>query len=357
MIKRIKEYKKLPGLLSLVFILILSATPVNAQFSFGTVKENALKDQKEKTSKKTEVNDKKDPLLETLKGEQKIWKFRVGMVFEANSKGPCTDIIGTVPVPMDFPEQKVRIIEENFPRTARVYYRELKEGGVKQLVVKMRNLRGGQKIEVSVLMEVTRFTMAPPKETQKFVLPKKLPRKIKQYLKEGPYMEVNSNMVQKAAKEAVTNKKSAWDKAEAIFKYVRDNVKYKEELKQGTMRGALSALRNKAGDCEDMCALFIAMCRAQEIPARLVWVEGHCFSEFYLEDEEERGHWFPAQVAGTEPIGGMADNRIIYQKGDNFKIPEDPKATLPYVKELFMGEVAKQAPNPKYHFIKEILDN
>lgn len=357
MIKQIRQYKKLMGLLSVTFILILFTAPANAQFSFGTVKENAIKDQKEKTPKKTEANDKTDSLLESLKGEQKIWKFRVGMVFEAHSKGPCTDVLGTIPVPMDFPEQKVRIIEENFPRTARVYYRELKEGGVKQLVLKMRNLRGGQKVEATVLMEVTRYAMAVPKETQSFVLPKKMSRKIKQYLKEGPYMEVNSSMVQKAAKEAVTDKKSAWDKMEAIFKYVRDHVQYKEELKQGTIRGALSALRNKSGDCEDMCALFISMCRAQNIPARLVWVEGHCFSEFYLEDSEERGHWFPAQVAGTEPVGGMTDNRIIYQKGDNFKIPEDPKATLPYVKELFMGEVAKQAPNPKYHFIKEILDN
>lgn len=327
-------------------LLFFLSIPLQAQISFGTLKDSP---------DKTESGKESSP--EDLKGEQSIVKYRAGMVFEARQGGPCDNITGTVPVPLDFPEQKVRIIEENFPKNARVYYRELKEGGVKQLVLKMPTLRPGQKIEATVLFEVTKYALLAPKETKGFVIPKKATKKTRQYLRDSIYFESDSRMVRNAAKTAVADKKGAWDKVEGIFQYVRDNVQYKEELKQGQIRGALSALRTKAGDCEDMCALFISMCRAQNIPARLVWVEGHCYAEFYLEDTKGESHWFPAQVAGTEPLGGMADTRIILQKGDNFKVPEDPQSTVPYVKELFTGSVKNNGPDPKYQFIKEISGN
>ena len=102
-----------------------------------------------------------------------------------------------------------------------------------------------------------------------------------------------------------------------------------------------------------MSALFIAMCRAIEIPARLVRVPGHCWAEFYLVDDEKNGYWFPAQVAGTEELGSMQDTRVILQKGDSFRLPESPKEEELYVKELFMGVVKEGGPDPQYQFIQE----
>ena len=58
-------------------------------------------------------------------------------------------------------------------------------------------------------------------------------------------------------------------------------------------------LKDGTGDCEEMTSLFIAICRAADIPARTVWVPGHCYPEFYLEDDKGEGHWFPCQAAGT----------------------------------------------------------
>ena len=54
----------------------------------------------------------------------------------------------------------------------------------------------------------------------------------------------------------------------------------------------------------------------------MVWVQGHCYPEFYLQDEDEGEHWFPCQVAGPRAFGSMPDHRPILQKGDNFRIPE-----------------------------------
>ena len=87
----------------------------------------------------------------------------------------------------------------------------------------------------------------------------------------------------------------------------------------------MAALKDKTGDCEELTSLFIALCRASDIPARTVWVPGHCYPEFYLEDDEGKGHWFPCQAAGSRAFGGIPEQKPILQKGDNFSVPENPR--------------------------------
>jgi len=56
--------------------------------------------------------------------------------------------------------------------------------------------------------------------------------------------------------------------AENIFRWVAGNVQYSGYLKNA--RGALYAFRNKMGDCTEFMYLFVALCRANEIPARCI---------------------------------------------------------------------------------------
>jgi hypothetical protein len=112
-----------------------------------------------------------------------------------------------------------------------------------------------------------------------------------------------------------------WQQAEAIYDWVRENVDYQE----GNLKGAVAALRDGNGDCEELTSLFIALCRASNIPARTVWVPGHCYGEFYLQDEQGQGHWLPCQAAGARDFGRISETRPILQKGDNFRVPEDPR--------------------------------
>ncbi len=292
---------------------------------------------------------KRGPIL----GKATSHKYRAGMIFRAAANGTCSNVIGTAPVPMDFPEQKVRTLEEEFPRVARVDYRDVKEGGARQLVFKMRELKAGQGVQATALYEVVRYPLLPPTEPEIYEIPKKPTTEIRRYLKNGPYIESTSKTVRTLAKETAGEIDGAWDKVDAIFKYVRDNVQYKEILIDKPMRGALAAVKAREGDCEDMCALFIAMCRASDIPARLVRVPGHCWAEFYLVDDQKEGYWFPAQVAGNEPLGSLQDTRVILQKGDNFRLPETPKEESLYVKELFMGNVKEGGGDPEYQFVQE----
>ena len=59
---------------------------------------------------------------------------------------------------------------------------------------------------------------------------------------------------------------------------------------------------------------------SKTFPARAVWIPGHTYPEFYLEDENGKGHWFPCQAAGSYQFGSMSEKRPILQKGDRFKV-------------------------------------
>ena len=99
------------------------------------------------------------------------------------------------------------------------------------------------------------------------------------------------------AADITAGKEPGWDRAAALFDWVRENVKYEFAEK---IKPAVQALDDKQGDCEELSSLVIALCRAKKIPARAVWVPGHCYPEFYLTDDKGQGHWFPCQAAGAD---------------------------------------------------------
>jgi phage/plasmid primase-like uncharacterized protein len=82
-----------------------------------------------------------------------------------------------------------------------------------------------------------------------------------------------------------------------------------------------------------------------------VWVPDHCYPEFYLQDSQGKGTWFPCQIAGDGHIfGSMDEERPILQKGDNFKVPEE-KGPQRYVKQSFKATNAEG--NPEVRFVLE----
>ncbi|MBI2823728.1 MAG: transglutaminase domain-containing protein [Planctomycetia bacterium] len=245
---------------------------------------------------------------------------------------PCAGIVATVPVPMDWPEQEVRIVSEDFsPYVKHAAYRE--QTGVKQLVVNIPQIPAGEQVRAVITVETTRSTLLPPEDTSGFVIPKKLDRKVRPYLAASPKIESRNPKIRNLAKEITADHEGAWEKAEAIYDWVREHVKYQD----GPLKGALAALNDGTGDCEELTSLFIALCRASGIPARTVWVPGHCYPEFYLEDDMGHGHWFACQAAGDRSFGGIAEVRPILQKGDNFTVPEKPREKLRYVAEFLTG--------------------
>jgi hypothetical protein len=283
---------------------------------------------------------------QTIKSEVHRWK--VGMEVEAIG-GPCQNLYGTVPVPTDWPGQIVRIVDEDVsPAVRSVRYRTL-DGGAKQMLITIPRLRAGDRAHALVTFEIERDQVAAPDDPEQFRQPRKLSRDIRKYLAASPYIEVRHPEIRNLAKEVYDENLPAWKRVEAIYDHVRDTVEYRN----GKLKGALAALKDGSGDCEELSSLFIALCRANDIPARTVWVPDHCYPEFYLEDQDGEGQWFPCQAAGTRSFGTMPDLRPILQKGDNFKVPEK-KERQRYVAEFLTGAATRGGGRPKVHFIRDV---
>jgi len=124
---------------------------------------------------------------------------------------------------------------------------------------------------------------------------------------------------------------------------------------------ALLALIRVLSDCPksrlkaELTSLFIAICRAANIPARTVWVPGHCYPEFYLVDEKDEGHWFPCQAAGSEAFGGIPEHRPILQKGDNFRPPYNRRDHQRYLAEHLTGTPTPGGGRPQVKFVRELV--
>jgi hypothetical protein len=181
------------------------------------------------------------------------------------------------------------------------------------------------------------------------VIPKSPDRDVRKFLGASPYIETRNGEIRSTALKIGGQDDPAWTKVESLYDWVRDNVKYQD----GELKGALAALRDGTGDCEELTSLFIAFCRVNHIPARTVWVPGHCYPEFYLEDDEGKGHWIPCQAAGTRDFGGMPDHRPILQKGDNFTVPEVKKPQR-YVSEFLQTQSVRGLP-PEVKFIRDLM--
>jgi transglutaminase-like putative cysteine protease len=142
-----------------------------------------------------------------------------------------------------------------------------------------------------------------------------------------------------------------WERVEAIYDYVIDHVKYEEGAQD---KSSVQALKDGKGDCHGISALFVAMCRTAKVPARMVWVDGHQYAEFYLEDEAGEGHWYPVQSAGSRSFGEMPAPKVILQKGDNFRVPERRRERLRYASD-FAIFLSTEKSKPAITYVREQL--
>lgn len=279
-------------------------------------------------------------------GREQTKQFRLGVKVDA-SAGSVTGIVATMAVPMDWPEQTVKVVSEEITPNCRVSYRVL-DGGVKQMVINIPRLAKGEQASVVQVYECTIREILPPEVTSDLVVPTKSKRDLQKLLLPSPYIESTSPQIKQLAPGLIKDHDAAWDQTGAIFDWVRENVKYKFATE---IKPAIAALKDKEGDCEELSSLFIAFCRANKIPARAVWVPGHTYPEFYLEDAAGNGHWFPCQIAGAaRDFGNMYEDRPILQKGDNFKVPEE-RTPQRYVKQFL--KAANAQGDPKVEFILE----
>ncbi len=318
------------------------------------------------------------------RGEKIEQVWRAGLTVLPGAQ--LENVSAMLPIPMDWPEQEVRGIDEeklDAALTGSILYENV-DAGAREMILRLGRIRPHRKVEVVVNVRLVNYELLPPSNPYDYALPNRIPDALEQYVEESPYIECEERVFKKMFNEITQNKEGAWEKVEALYAFVQNNVKYDEAQKfRGTPKGALAVTRMPegewSGDCKDMSCLFVALCRAGKIPARIVRVPEHCYAEFYLDlkpelakiimDENRQakksgskdkpkptGYWFPCQVSGSYSFGGIPERQPILQKGDSYPDRErGGKAKLLFLQVCF--EVEKfGGPPPRPVWIQEVAE-
>lgn len=282
-------------------------------------------------------------------GERQTFYWQAGLTIQAGD-GPCKGIEAYAPIPSDWPEQEVVVAKEDISKSAKIDYITA-DGGVRVMVIRIPHLAANEESKAVVIFEIRRSTQLAPENPAIYVLPnkKKMDRKMLAYLGGSPFIDPRNPKIRALAKEIGQDKKTAWEQVEAVYDYVREKI----QEERGPLKGPLAALKDGKANHEDMINTFIAICRAKDVPARTVWVPGHAYAEFYLEDDEGKGHWFPCQIAGNRAFGEMPDRAPILQKGDSFHPPYNKREVQRFM-AVHLSIVDVDA-EPKYKFFRQLV--
>lgn len=260
-----------------------------------------------------------DPALELA--EPRTYRMKLVVSVESPPDSESRNVVVVAPIPMDWPEQRVRQIGDAKLTGGGKYKTTVKPGQCATMKYIIPRIAAGESAGVELLYEITRWRMEFHYPAEQLELAHSVPSNVRdQFARaDAPGLEMKHpkivNLAREIEKEHAGD--NAWDFVKGFWQWTRDHV----DFKNGDFRGALFALEQKCGDCEEMSALFVSMCRLSGVYARSVWVEGHNYPEFYLVDKTGRGHWIPAQVLGPPWFGEMTEYRPIFQKGDRFYDP------------------------------------
>jgi len=246
--------------------------------------------------------------------ELRSFKLKIGIELEGT--GNTDQAQSTTPVPIAYPEQEIesRQIETN-GCVAQV--QKLNDGAA-QLQMLATGLGKGKIATAYVHDRVILSKQYHRFSAERFPVEQTVPADVRRVaLQDSPGIETRAKSVRELADELVRGSEHPWDRARAFCTWVRQNI----EPQLGPYTSVSTALQTRRGDCEEMAGVFIALCRAVEIPARLVWVPNHAWAEFYLVDHDRQGHWIPAHTACYPWFGFTGAHELVLQKGDRVAVP------------------------------------
>ena len=155
--------------------------------------------------------------------------------------------------------QKIRRVEYSMKPT-----RFFVENGQRYAEFYIQEPKRNEKLEMTIHADLYRYDLETAiNERKKNKLQKS---DFEEFLKEEKYIETNDRQIKTIAK--MINGTTDVQIVRKIYDYVIDNMEYLVQGKND--RGALKALQYKKGDCSEYSDLFVAICRAKKIPARVI---------------------------------------------------------------------------------------
>lgn len=248
--------------------------------------------------------------------------FELSIGVELSGEGDATNVNASTPVPIAHPEQKVESVRlETDGCAARL--QQIGEGAAQLLVAAPRIARGQivralAHYRLSLAKQYFAYTAdqfpaeqpQPPAEIRKL------------YLQDSPGIQTGSGQVKKLLAELRgQDKLHPWQLIERAQAWINEHIR----RQPGPFIGVVNALERNEGDCEEMAGIIVALCRATNVPARLVWVPNHNWSEIYLTDQSGQGHWVPVHTGCYQWLGWTGVHELVIQKGDRVTPPHEKR--------------------------------
>jgi len=243
--------------------------------------------------------------------------FLLNIGIELVGQGNGTQIKATTPLPVDCPEQRL----EGGQMKTRGCEAEVSDVGeyARQLCLYAPHIAPGQTISASIGYKATICKQYHNYQRGQFPQKQTVPADVqKQYLGDSPGIQTRNKEVRDLLRSLAGDLKHPWDLAEKFAAWIPSNIR----PQIGSYTSVIAALEKRVGDCAEMSAVFVALCRAAGIPARLVWVPNHNWSEMYLVDNSGKGHWIPVHTACYSWFGWTGAHELVIQKGDRLRLPD-----------------------------------
>ncbi|MBM4240145.1 MAG: hypothetical protein FJ150_00435, partial [Euryarchaeota archaeon] len=150
-----------------------------------------------------------------------------------------------------------------------------------------------------------------------------IPSDLELYLKPTNNCQSDNAAIKALASSITKGLNLTYDKADAIFKWVRDNCSY--TFYYNTKYGAVEMSNRLNGNCIDHSHLIVALARATGIPARYGHAQcefttmtvGHVWADLYV-----NGKWYTADATSSRnSLGSMNNCKILYMKGNYIELP------------------------------------
>ncbi len=213
-------------------------------------------------------------------------------------------------LPEDFPEMDllgsiaVPVIKGELPKPRETERMLIAVSG---LDLKGLDVAGGRQTIIDSLKQIVQVTREQTSELE--TVNSKLDE-LKEYLKPTVLIQSQDPEIMQLAQRLVQGKKSDWDKALALEKWVFENL---EKSMTVSLPSAVEVLQSRRGDCNEHATLFAALARAAGLPCKIslgvVYLDGkfyyHAWNSVYC------GQWIELDPTFGQAPADAARLRLV----------------------------------------------
>ena len=187
-------------------------------------------------------------------------KVELDLTYDLLVRGKTNKISFVTLVPQTIPDRQTISSINYSPKPSRIFSRN----GNQYAEFVFFNPKRYVKIKINVKAELFEYTIMTAIEKGEKTPVNNLD--LAEFMKQEKYIEKDDPRIQQAANGI--EGRADIEKVLNIYDYVTDNMEYTTVNKKAL--GAVNALKRGKGDCTEYSDLFVALCRAKNIPARVI---------------------------------------------------------------------------------------